>query len=109
MSKLSVEIGQRIRNYRIQNGLNQEELAEKCGLHPTYIGQVERGEKNATIESINKIVSGLDLSLSKLFENISSGEDNENYPAKAYDLVLSLPIDEQEKLLKIMQMIIHMK
>ena len=109
MSKLSIEIGQRIRSYRLQSGLNQEGLAEKCGLHPTYIGQVERGEKNATIESISKIASGLNLSISKLFENIGSGEDNNNYPIEAYDLVLSLPIEEQEKLLKIMQMIIHMK
>ena len=108
MSKLSVEIGQRIRSYRLQSGLNQEELAEKCGLHPTYIGQVERGEKNATLESISKITGGLDLSLSKLFENIGGGENYENYPAKAYDLVLSIPIDEQEKLLKIMQMIIQL-
>lgn len=109
MSKLSIEIGQRIRSYRIQNGLNQEELAEKCGLHPTYIGQVERGEKNATLESISKIASGLNLSLSKLFENIGSGDYNENYPVEAYDLVLSLPVDEQEKLLKIMQLITQMK
>ena len=109
MSKLSIEIGQRIRSYRIQNGLNQEELAEKCGLHPTYIGQVERGEKNATLESISKIASGLDLSLSKLFENIGSDDDNDNYTVQAYDLVLSLPIDEQEKLLKIMKLITQMK
>ena len=109
MSKLSIEIGQRIRSYRLQSGLNQEGLAEKCGLHPTYIGQVERGEKNATLESISKIAGGLNLSLSKLFENIDSCEDNEDFPTEAYDLVLSLPIDEQEKLLKIMQMIIQMK
>ena len=109
MSKLSVEIGQRIRSYRLQNGFNQEELAEKCGLHPTYIGQVERGEKNATLESVCRIANGLDLSLSKLFENIGSGGDNKNYPTEVYDLVLSLPVDEQEKLLKIMQMIIQMK
>ena len=55
MSRLSVEIGKRIRNYRVNQNLSQEKLAEKCGLHPTYIGQVERGEKNATIESIEKI------------------------------------------------------
>ena len=108
-NKLSVEIGQRIRSYRSQSGISQEELAEKCGLHPTYIGQVERGEKNATLESISKIANGLNLSLSKLFENISSDEDNENYPAEAYDLVLFLPVDEQEKLLKIIKMIIQMK
>ena len=49
VSKLSIEIGQRIRNYRSQQQLSQEELAEKCGLHPTYIGQVERGEKERDI------------------------------------------------------------
>ena len=109
MSNLSVEIGQRIRSYRLQNGLNQEELAERCGLHPTYIGQVERGEKNATIESISKIANGLSLPLSKLFENIGSGVDNDNYPVEAYNLILSLPTNEQENMLKIMQMIVQMK
>lgn len=110
MSKLSVEIGQRIRNYRLQNGLNQEQLAEKCSLHPTYIGQVERGEKNATIESISKIAAGLSLPLSKLFENLGDVEEiTANYPAEAYDLVLSLPVNEQEKLIKIMKMIIQIR
>ena len=61
MSELSREIGKRIRNYRMQQKLSQDELAEKCSLHPTYIGQVERGEKNATIESINKIAAGLNV------------------------------------------------
>ena len=70
---------------------------------------MERGEKTATLESISKIAGGLDLSLGKLFENIGSADGDENYPTKAYDLVLSLPTDEQEKLLKIMQMIIQMK
>lgn len=110
MSKLSIEIGQRIRSYRLQSGLNQEQLAEKCGLHPTYIGQVERGEKNATIESISKITAGLSLPLSKLFEKLGDAEESTaDYPAEAYDLVLSLPADEQEKMIKIMKMIIQMK
>lgn len=110
MSKLSVEIGQRIRIYRLQSGLNQEQLAEKCSLHPTYIGQVERGEKNATIESISKIATGLSLPLSKLFENLGDAEEiTANYPAEAYDLVLSLPANKQEKLIKIMKMIIQIR
>ena len=63
MSELSVIIGQRIRNYRIQNNLSQEKLAELASCHPTYIGQLERGEKNATIESIARISSALDIPL----------------------------------------------
>ena len=109
MSNLTDEIGQRIRSYRLQNGLNQEELAERCGLHPTYIGQVERGEKNATIESISKITNGLFLPLSKFFENMGSGEDRESYPSEAYNLMMSLFVEEQEKMLKIMEMIVQMK
>ena len=110
VSILAVEIGQRIRNYRLQKKLSQEELAELCGLHPTYIGQVERGEKNATIESINKISTGLEISLNILFENIeSSGNTKNNYPAQAYNLVQSVPLTMQEKLVEILQQIIQLK
>ncbi len=111
MSNLSTQIGQRIRSYRLKIGFNQEELAEKCGLHPTYIGQVERGEKNATIESISKIAAGLSLPLSTLFENIDgiAESQKENFPALAYDLMLSLPKEQQEKLFNIIQMIIRLK
>lgn len=108
MSDLSVEIGRRIRSYRLQNKLSQEELAEKCGLHPTYIGQIERGEKNATIESISKITAGLSVPLGKLFENIGTVCDENDYPAQGYDLILSAPVAEQKKLVKILQMILEL-
>ena len=49
MSEIAKFIGQRIRNYRTQQNLSQEKLAEMAGCHPTYIGQLERGEKNATL------------------------------------------------------------
>ena len=52
MSEIAKSVGQRIRNYRTRQGLSQEKLAEMSGCHPTYIGQLERGEKNATLESI---------------------------------------------------------
>ena len=73
MSEIAKFIGQRIRNYRTQRGLSQEKLAELSGCHPTYIGQVERGEKNATLESIEKIASALNVPLSQLFEKLDKG------------------------------------
>lgn len=112
MSDLSVEIGKRIRNYRIGKKMSQEELAEKCGLHPTYIGQVERGEKNATLESISKITDGLSVTISTLFDKIEFCEDaakNINYPLIAYDLVQSIPNDSQKKLVSIIRNIIDMR
>lgn len=107
MSNLSIEIGKRIRNYRMQLRLSQEELAEKCGLHPTYIGQVERGEKNATIESISKITAGLSISLGTLFENITSFDDGNSYPAQAYDLILSATPEKQKRLVDVLRSILE--
>ena len=59
MSDLAKNIGKRLRSYRLQVGYSQEKVAEISGCHPTYIGQVERGEKNATIESIERIASAI--------------------------------------------------
>ena len=84
MSEIAKIIGQRVRNYRIDKGLSQEKLAELSGCHPTYIGQVERGEKNATLESIEKIASAMNVSLAQLFEKI--GESS----ADSYSAHLSL-------------------
>lgn len=75
MSAMTKLIGLRIRNYRIQSGLNQEQLAELAGCHPTYIGQIERGEKNATIESILKITKALKISLLSFLKILTVTEE----------------------------------
>lgn len=102
MSDIAKIIGQRIRNYRTQKGLSQEKLAELAGCHPTYIGQLERGEKNATLESVEKIASAMDIPLSELFDKLGkSGGDN--IAAKCYDLVASKNEAEQKQLYKMLQ------
>lgn len=102
MSDIAKIIGQRIRNYRTQKGLSQEKPAELAGCHPTYIGQLERGEKNATLESVEKIASAMDISLSELFDKLGkSGGDN--IAAKCYDLVASKNEAEQKQLYKMLQ------
>jgi len=103
MSDLAKTVGQRIRNYRTQLGLSQEKLAEFAGCHPTYIGQLERGEKNATLESIDKVSSSLNISLSKLFENLGGKSTNErNIPLECYEFLLTKSQDEQEQIIKIL-------
>ena len=96
-------IGQRIRNYRVQQKLSQEKLAELSGCHPTYIGQIERGEKNATIESVEKIAAALGVSLSKLFENLSNASDEAaNIPNECYEFLSSKTQKEQEQLYQLL-------
>ena len=103
MSDLAEIVGQRIRNYRTQLGLSQEKLAELSGCHPTYIGQLERGEKNATLESIDKVASSLKISLSKLFENLGGESTNErNIPLECYEFLLTKSQEEQEQIIKIL-------
>ena len=102
MSEISKLIGQRIRNYRTQKNLSQEKLAEAAGCHPTYIGQVERGEKNATLESIEKIASALNVPLSQLFEKLGDGEMADNIPLKCYEFLLAKTKTEQEHLYRML-------
>jgi transcriptional regulator with XRE-family HTH domain len=54
-SDILKKFGQRVREVRIGQGLSQEQLAELAGVHRTYIGMIERAEKNITLENIEKI------------------------------------------------------
>ena len=102
MSEIAKFVGQRIRNHRIRLELSQEKLAELSGVHPTYIGQLERGEKNATLESIEKIARALNISLSQLFEKLeASSEKGRNIPLECYEILSAKNKDEQELLIGI--------
>ena len=60
--------GNRVRLLRKRKELSQEQLALRCGLDRTYIGGVERGERNISIRNIEKIARALDISLKYLFD-----------------------------------------
>ena len=109
MSKIATIVGHRLRLRRQELGYSQEMTAEKAGLHPTYIGQVERGEKNATIESIEKICKALNFPLEDLFYKIVTSDDNRDTAQKCYDLIVSQPINEQQMLYILIKDIIQYK
>ena len=63
-------LGQNIRKERKRVGLSQEKLAEKADLHPVYVGDVERGEENVSIDSLARIAKALKVALHDLFSGI---------------------------------------
>src|SRR3989344_8149174 len=66
-SSVLVKFGNKVQKERKRLGLSQEELAAKAGVHRTYIGMIERAEKNITLENIEKIAKALSLSLPDIF------------------------------------------
>jgi transcriptional regulator with XRE-family HTH domain len=67
---LAAVLGDRIRELRRKKGFSQESFADHCGLHRTYMGGIERGEHNLTIQTALTIARGLGISLSKLLSGI---------------------------------------
>lgn len=70
MKRVKQLIGDNIRHYRKIKGFSQEELAERASLHRTYIGSVERGERNISIENIVSVARSLDILPKELLEGI---------------------------------------
>lgn len=109
MSEIAKTIGQRIRQRRLELGYSQDVASEKAGLHPTYIGQLERGEKNATMESIEKICIALELPMEELFYQIVPFEPKHKSAQKCYDLIINQPPKDQERLLTLIEDVIKYK
>jgi transcriptional regulator with XRE-family HTH domain len=66
---IKLVVGEKIRSLRKERGLSQEELGAKAELHYTYIGAVERGEKNCSITTLARIAQGLNVEMGELVGN----------------------------------------
>jgi transcriptional regulator with XRE-family HTH domain len=67
---IRLRFGKALRQKRQRIGVSQEEFADMCGLDRTYIGGIERGERNVALVNIEKIAKTLKLSLSELFRKV---------------------------------------
>ena len=63
-----IRYGQAVRKVRLEQGISQEELADRCGLHRTYISDVELGKRNISLENIERIAISLNRTLSDFFK-----------------------------------------
>jgi len=81
MPNIKKHLGEVVKNLRLESGLSQQQLAERCGLKRAYVGVIERGEKAITVEMALRLSKGLEVSLSAIFsrlEEIHNDRKNEN-------------------------------
>jgi ribosome-binding protein aMBF1 (putative translation factor) len=69
---LATQLGVVVRRRRQRAGLSQEDFADRCGLHRTYIGSIERGEKAVTLNTASKLSAALGL---KLWQLVKEAEE----------------------------------
>ena len=67
---LLLKFGHRVRDLRKQQGFSQESFAAKCGLDRTYLGGIERGERNLALRNIGAIAKGLGISIADLMDTL---------------------------------------
>ena len=64
------KLGVRIRALRADRGFSQESFADHCGIHRTYMGSIERGERNLTIGSLRNIAKALEVTMAHILEGL---------------------------------------
>ncbi|KAF6581252.1 MULTISPECIES: helix-turn-helix domain-containing protein [Paenibacillus] len=90
-------VGARIRALRKEKGLSQESLGEKGGFHFSYIGQIERGEKNVSLINIAKIANALDVNLIQLFAYVNEDIKVTKHETDIQEIVKILQKSSPEK------------
>lgn len=69
-NNILIKFGKKVRVIRLSKKMSQEELAEKANVHRTYIGMIERGEKNITLKNIQKIANALEVQIGELMKEL---------------------------------------
>lgn len=82
MPDLQKVLGSRIREFRLKKGFSQESFADHCGLHRTYMGGIERGERNLTIQTVLTVAKGLGITMSELFSGIEKQVESPKQASK---------------------------
>lgn len=72
---IQTAFGKKLREIRQEKGISQEDLAERAGLHRTYISSVERGERNVTLTTILKIAKAMGVEMAALLPKIEGKKD----------------------------------
>jgi transcriptional regulator with XRE-family HTH domain len=98
-------LGKRVHELRAAKKWSQEEFAHISGLHRTYIGQIERGEKNISFENLSKVAGVLDVTLSELLAGLEDAGVLEFRPKQKTESGNRLIVDDARRMLEIHKMV----
>lgn len=73
-------VGKNVRRIRVDQGLSQERLAYDAGVDRSYLGGIERGEENPTVDVLERLALRLDVAISDLFQHLSNTDEIEGLP-----------------------------
>lgn len=85
-----------LKEYRLQMGWSQEELADKAGLHPSYIGQIERNVKKISLVTLQKLARALKVNISDLLQEKPFNAQSASWENKILGLIHDKPSAQQE-------------
>lgn len=104
---LAALIGMKIRKFRNEKGFTLEELSFKSGLNAAHLGQIERGLRNPTIDTLERICSALEINFLDLINNCEDipvkSTDPDNIRRKIDAQLSSMTLDEQKDILRIIR------
>lgn len=112
MSDIGRQIGENIRLTRKSKGLSQEQLALRAEINASYMGQVERGEKNPTIEVLGKIATALNTTLEQLVHLGNPNrqdDDSASYSDKIISQMTGLSLKEQEVVYRFVKQLVQFR
>ena len=106
--EITQAVGSRIRYFRRLQSVSQEALALRAGLNPAYFGQVERGEKCPTIDTLYRIARALDVSLPELLRIDGPAAYAADSGQRMNELLARVPADKLEQVLKTVEDIVEL-
>ena len=99
-------VGNRLREIRVSKGLSQEQVAHIANVTPAYFGQVERGAKNVTVHTLDKICHALNISLAEFFNPAQKDNtDIDNISMQIINQLTNKSDFEKQKILKMIKLI----
>lgn len=99
----------RVREYRLQRNMSQENLALTSGIHPDFLGKMERGERCPSVDTLNKVCDGLKISMSQLLDfDADISFTNKEALHRIEKVIADMPADKAIELAEIVERIADM-